>query len=90
MEALYIAVVLLCRFVQHLCTKPTSNGIKTAHYFFKYSAYRSAVSALLAGMLLFSDTFYIDIYSLLLSLAAVQYFLKNRLHRKMLPERCWA
>lgn len=45
MGAIYIAIIMLCRVAQHLCTKKTSNQMTGMLCFFKYSAYRQLLSA---------------------------------------------
>lgn len=45
MGAIYISIIMLCRVVQHLCTKKTSNQMSGTLCFFKYSAYRQLLSA---------------------------------------------
>lgn len=45
MGAVYIFIILICRVVQHMCNKETSNGINGEVCFFKYGAFRNLVSA---------------------------------------------
>lgn len=47
MGSLYIAIIMLCRVAQHLCTKKTSDGVNGMRCFFKYSAYRQILSGAL-------------------------------------------
>ncbi len=52
MGILYIGVILLCRVVQHLTYKKTSNDMKGLPMFIGYSAYRQLLSALFGIILI--------------------------------------
>ena len=51
MGALYISIILMCRVVQHICGKNTSNSITGISCFIQYCSYSNILSAIL-GLLL--------------------------------------
>ncbi len=52
MGSIYIAVILICRVVQHLCGKTTSNKINNVQTFLQFVSYRSFISGALALLLI--------------------------------------
>ena len=51
MGTLYISIILMCRIVQHICGKNTSNSITGISCFIQYCSYSNILSAIL-GLLL--------------------------------------
>lgn len=47
MGTLYISIILMCRVVQHICGKNTSNAIKDISCFIQYCAYSNILSGIL-------------------------------------------
>lgn len=52
MGTIYIAIIMVCRIVQHLCNKRTSSSINNMPCFFKYSAFRNLLSGSLGLVLI--------------------------------------
>lgn len=52
MGTLYISIILMCRIVQHICGKNTSNAIKDISCFIQYCAYSNILSGILGLFLI--------------------------------------
>lgn len=72
MGALYIVIILMCRVVQHLYGKKTSNMVATIPETIRFMGFRECVSAVLALLLIIigGNGFYIDLKTVVLSLIA--------------------
>ncbi len=52
MGTLYISIILMCRIVQHICGKNTSNSIKDISCFIQYCSYSNILSSILGLFLI--------------------------------------
>lgn len=52
MGTLYISIILMCRIVQHICGKSTSNAIKDISCFIQYCSYSNILSGILGLFLI--------------------------------------
>ena len=52
MGTLYISIILMCRIVQHICGKNTSNSIKDISCFIQYCSYSNILSGILGLFLI--------------------------------------
>ena len=52
MGTLYISIILMCRIVQHICGKITSNSIKDISCFIQYCSYSNILSGILGLFLI--------------------------------------
>lgn len=52
MGTLYISIILMCRVVQHICGKSTSNAIKDISCFIQYCSYSNILSGILGLFLI--------------------------------------